>query len=148
MSSKRSQVPGAKEWAGYEADHDIRYARKLLGGKSISEAVGYFASGRSIERGHELRHMPRAAFQYYVFAFVAYLHSAEAVGDADAASVFLRLLLDREERDPGSVRSIYPELRQCVRFASGGQEYFEASPDIYGSFSELGRKIDDACASE
>jgi hypothetical protein len=77
---KRRRVPGAKEWQGYEADLDVRHAYKLLFGKSTSEVVQHFAGARCIERANELLFMPRAAFQYYVFAFVEYIRSSEAEG--------------------------------------------------------------------
>lgn len=142
---KRRKIPGTKEWAGYEADLDARYARKLYFGKQISEVVGYFAGGRCIERSSELLYMPRGAFQYYIFAFVEYIRSEEAEGDSDAASVFLRLISGREKKDPGSVRAIYRELRADVEFVAANQAYYDASPHIYGSFTELGSQVRDLC---
>jgi hypothetical protein len=143
---KRRRVPGAKEWQGYEADLDVRHAYKLLFGKSTSDVVQHFAGARCIERANELLFMPRAAFQYYVFAFVEYIRSSEAEGDSDAGSVFLRLLASREKKDPGSVKTIYSELRETVNFVAGNQEYFDASPDIYGSFNDLEAEVDRLCA--
>jgi len=143
---KKRKVPDAKAWEGYEADLDVRYAYKLLFGKTASEVVRHFADARCIERADELLFMPRAAFQYYVFAFVEYIRSAQAREDSDAGSVFLRLLANREQKDPGSVKVIYPELRETVDFVSSNQEYFDASPDIYGSFEELGAEVHRLCA--
>lgn len=56
--------------------------------------------------------MPRRAFQYYVSAFADFVVSGAAIGDADSASPFLNLLVNREERDPGSVAR---SIRSCVR---------------------------------
>lgn len=143
---KARKIPGAKEWQGYEADLDVCYAHKLLFGKSASEVVDHFAGARCIERADELLFMPRGAFQYYVFSFVEYIRSAQAKEESDAGSVFLRLLADRERKDPGSVKAIYPELRDVVSFVAGNQEYFDASPDIYGSFEDLGAEVDRLCS--
>ena len=143
---KARGIPGDKEWHGYDVDLDVRYAHKLLFGKSVAEVVQHFAGGRCIERANELLFMPRAAFQYYVFAFVEYIRSPEAEEDSDAASVFLRLLLNREQKDPGSVKAIYPKLGETVSFVAGNQEYFDASPDIYGSFADLGEQLHRLCA--
>src|SRR5262245_39426449 len=139
---KTRRIPGAKEWQGYEDDLDVRYAHSLLFGKSTTEVVEHFADARCIERADELLFMPRAAFQYYVFAFVEYICSAQAKHDADAGSVFLRLLANREQKDPGSVKAIYLELRETVSFVAQNQEYFDASPDIYGDFRNLGAEVD------
>lgn len=138
-------MPGPTEWAGYESDLDVRYAHKLLFGKSITEVQGYFAGGRSIERSSELLYMPRRAFQYYVFAFAEYLRSPEAAGDSDAASSFLRLAISREHKDPGSVSQVFPDLRSTIEFVSSGQEYFDANPDIYGKLADLGAEIVALC---
>jgi len=143
---KSGKVPGAKEWLGYEADLDVRYAHDLMFGKSFSEVVQYFAGGRCIERSDELLFMPRCAFQYYIFAFVEYIQSPQAEKDSDAASVFLRLLANREQKDAGSVKAIYSELRETVDFVASSQEYFGASPDIYGNFAELGAEVRRLCA--
>lgn len=142
----KSKIPGAKEWHGYEADLDVRYAHNLMFGKSCSEVVQHFAGGRCIERADELLFMPRGAFQYYIFAFVEYIQSARAEKDSDAASVFLRLLLSREQKDTGSVKAIYSELRETIDFVAASQDYFAASPDIYGEFPELGLEVHRLCA--
>lgn len=89
--------------------------------------------------------MPRRAFQYYVLAFAEFVTSERARGDPDSASPFLLLLINREERDPGSVSQIYPELVRAVEFVASNQEYFDADPNIYGSFQELAAQIRAAC---
>ena len=89
------KIPGPKEWEGYKEDLDVQYAHKLFFGKSVSEVIEHFTvSGRCIERADELLFMPRKAFQYYVFAFAEYLKSEESIGESDAASPFLNLLLN------------------------------------------------------
>lgn len=135
---KRSvKIPGEKEWRGYKNDLDVRHAHKLLFGKSIPEVLKYFEGARSIERSSELLFMPRGAFQYYVLAFVEFIKSKEAAGDSDGASSFIRLLINREKKDVGSVSSIYPLLKDAVDLVAEGQKYFDAPLDIYGSFFDL-----------
>ena len=143
--AKRMRVPGKAEWAGYEEDLDSRHAHKLFFGKTAPEVFEYFASGRAIERAAELWFIPRKAFQYYVVAFAEYLMSAEAKGGCDAASSFLRLLISREKRDPGSVVEIYPKLAKTVDFLAANQEHFDAEIDIYGSFADLAHEIRKVC---
>jgi len=138
-------VPGKDEWVGYEADLDVRYAHRLLFGKTIEEVQQHFAGGRSIERADELLFMPRGAFRYYVQAFARFVLSDDGRGDSDAASSFLNLLGNREERDPGSVAEIYEDLEEAVAFVGAHQEYFEAEPAIYGSFSEKVERIRAMC---
>ncbi len=59
------------------------------------------------------------------------------MGESDEASSFLRLLIGREERDPGSVAEIYADLEEVVEFVASHQDYFEADPAAYGDFPEL-----------
>lgn len=148
MSKKRlrNKVPGPEEWSGYEIDLDVRYAHKLLFGKSIDEVQEYFGGVHSIERADELLHMPRGAFRYYVKAFAKLVTSEAARGDADSASPFLRLLLNREERDPGSVAEVYKELADASDFVASHQQHFDAKPAIYGWFRELATRIRLLCA--
>jgi hypothetical protein len=139
---KYGKIPGAKDWEGYKDDLDVQYAHNLFFGKSIPEVMEHFTvGGRCIERADELLFMPRKAFQYYIQAFTEYLNSERAAGDADAASPFLRLLLNREKRDPGSVMEIYGKLSDTLDYVSSHQAYFEAPEDIYGSFHELGEQL-------
>lgn len=147
MSEKRrrKRIPGPEEWRGYESDLDVRYAHKLLFGKSIEEVQQHFGGVRSIERADELLHMPRGAFRYYVNAFAKYVTSEAARGDSDSASPFLRLLVNREERDPGSVAEVYDDLADAVEFVASHQQHFDAEPAIYGSFRELADRIRALC---
>jgi hypothetical protein len=140
---KTTKIPDVKDWAGYEEDLDVKYAHKLLFGKSIPEVIHHFARS-PIERADELLFMPRKAFQYYVFAFAEYLRTKESIGESDAASPFLNLLIAREKRDPGSVMEIYDALFPTIDFVSSNQERFDADPKIYGSFKEKGLTLADA----
>ena len=143
--NKKPKIPNADDWIGYRDDLEVRYAHKLLFGKSIAEVQGLFGDIRSIERASELQSMPRRAFQYYVLAFAEFILSAAAREDADSASPFLHLLISREENDPGSVAQIYPRLAQAVDFIATHQDYFDADPDTYGSFADLAARLRAAC---
>ena len=101
------QIPGAEDWRGDRVDSHLRRAHEILFGKSFDEARRCSSSGESIGLAQALRHMPRGAFRYDVRAFAANLLSEPARGDADAASTFLGLLVDREKLDPGSVLEVH-----------------------------------------
>jgi hypothetical protein len=144
---RKLKIPGVMEWSGYETDLGVRDAYRMMFRKSIEEVQGYFGDVHSISRADELLFMPRGAFQYYVLAFAEFLKSDRAQGDSDSASSFIRLLLAREKRDPGSVAAIYDELAQVVGLVAENQAYFEAKVDIYGVFSELAAELRRACAA-
>ena len=145
MTTCPTRIPDAQDWAGHELDMEANYAHGHMFGKSIEEVM-YDFRYCAIERGIELRCMPRAAFQYYVFAFAKILNSAgEGVGQSDCASVFLHLLCDREKDDAGSVAQIYPDLRTTVEHVAGNQAYFDAPLDIYGDFRDLAAELKALC---
>lgn len=150
MSEKRrrKRIPGPEDWLGFESDLDVRHAHRLLFGRSIEEAQQHFGGVRSIERADELLHMPRGAFRYYVKAFARFVTSQAAAGDADSASPFLRLLLNREQRDPGSVAEVYEDLATAIEFVASHQEHFLAKPAIYGSFRDLAAQIETMCRNQ
>jgi len=139
------RIPDESAWYGYEEDLDVRYLHGLFCGKSIEEVQRYFGEGRSIERMDELLFAPRPVFQYYVRAFAHFVMSEAAAGDSDSASPFLSLLEEREKKDPGSVRIIFPALKEALVFVAKNQAYFEAPIDIYGDFNERVKRLYAAC---
>jgi len=146
MSNHKLEIPNSTDWQGYEADLDVRHAHKLQFGKSNDDVQRYFGGAQSISRADELQFMPRPAFQYYVFAYSQYVMSEDARGDPDSASPFLRLLVEREKQDPGSVRKIDSHLRPTVEFVADHQDYFDADYDICGSFNDLAMQLKELCA--
>ncbi len=117
----------------------------LFFGKSIDEVIHYFKGSRAIQRSDELLYAPRPVFQYYIHAFVKYLMSEQAAGEADAASPFLHLLDAREKKDPGSVSAIFESLADCVDYIAKNQLFFDADENIYGNFEEQARRISERC---
>ncbi len=130
------QVPGKVEWAGSENDLEARYAYRLYFGQSTADVMYDFRE-HVIERAIELRSVPRAVFQYDIFAFVdLFALPGESVEQSDCASVFLHLLCDRERSDPGSVAEIYADVCETVTHVANNQAFFAADLDIYGDFRE------------
>ena len=145
MIARPREVPGETEWAGREQDLDVQYAYHRYFGKTTDD-VKYDFRDLVIERASELRFVPRSVFQYYVFAWIDLFESpGESVGQSDCASVFLNLLRDREEADPGSVAEIYAELRVTVEYVAANQEFFDADVDIYGDFRDRAADIKALC---
>ena len=100
------------------------------------------------ERASELQFAPRPVFQYDVFTFVDLFASpGGSARQADCASVFLHLLRDREQSDPGSMKEIYAELRPTVEHVADNQSFYDADLDIYGDFRDLAAQLATLCAS-
>jgi hypothetical protein len=133
---KVAKIPGPEEWAGYGDDFESRETIAIWFGKSLDDMQPGFPDSQSIQRAHELLHMPRRVFQFYIFAFAQYVMSETAIGDSDAASCFLNNLVAREQYDPGSVAHVYERLAPTVDFVAGSQPRFDADHDIYGDFAE------------
>jgi len=143
--ARRDKIPDKADWAGYETDLGVTHAHGIFFGKSIADVQQYFGGVQSIGRADELLFMPRRAFQYYVFAFADFVMSAGAHDDPDSASPFLRLLVAREERDPGSVSQIYARLMPTVDYIVAHQTQYDADPDIYGNFADHAARLRALC---
>jgi hypothetical protein len=46
MSKRKRKIPGQVEWSGYQQDLDVKYAHKLMFGKSTSEVQELFGGVR------------------------------------------------------------------------------------------------------
>ena len=139
------QIPTADDWRGYETDLDVRDAHRMMFGMTNDQIQSLFHSGSSISRASELLFMPRKAFQYHVFGFAQYLMTDAARGEYDSASPFLHLLVNREKRDPTSVLHIHGALEPDIEFVASRQDYFDASPHIYGNFRDLQQELASLC---
>jgi len=60
---------------------------------------------------------------------------------SDAASCFLRLVLQKLEENPKCIAPIMPELMASVDHIARNQSAFEADRNIYGDFRELSARI-------
>jgi hypothetical protein len=140
-------IPGPEDWAE-QKDVDARNVHAFWFGKSLDDVQGFFKGSQSIQRGDELLFMPRRAFQFYIFAFTQYVMSEAAVGDADAASSFFKVLIAREKGDPGSVAQIYDQLEATLEFVAESQSRFDADHKIHGDFREKAAEIAKLCGQE
>jgi hypothetical protein len=145
MTPYPARIPDEDDWTGHERDLESNYAYRHMFGKSIDDVM-YDFRWCAIERGIELRSMPRTTFRSYVFAFAKLLNSpGEGVAQSDCASVFLNVLREREKSHPGSVAEIYPALRATIEHVAANQAFFDADVGIYGGFRDCAAEIEALC---
>ena len=128
------KVPTKADWGDLKADPEVRYGYKKFGGKTIEEALSMFVDD-PIERGAELRFSTVRVVDYYVFCYVNHLLSPASEGHSDVASVFIGLVLNRLERYPSQFEQVFDEIFPAVERVADEQYFFDADPNIYGSFS-------------
>jgi hypothetical protein len=89
--------------------------------------------------------MPELPFRYYMLGFRDFMMAGEftPLWASDAASCFLGLVLEKLEKQPGYILQIMPQLLPAVRHVAMNRAAFEASEDVYGSFPEMLRRIED-----
>jgi hypothetical protein len=133
--------PSAEEWGEVEWDLDLKDAFRRLAGKTEEEAVPLFGEGDPVS---ELQLAPDTVFNYYIFSYVRYVLSAERAGHPDAASSFLSLVSDRASRDAVGLNAVWARLNPFLRQVAGQQEFYDADPEIYGSFLERCAQIEAA----
>jgi hypothetical protein len=134
-----SSIPSLEDWGRLD-DLDVKYAFNLYGGRSLVEAMPFFVRS-PIERADELLFTPWKVFICYIFCFADFLTSEQSKGESDCASCFLNLVLQRARADPQAFREFYPRLEPAIDKVAGRQRFYEASPQIYGFFSEYKRQI-------
>ena len=134
-------VPTEKDWGDYHSDLDQEDAHRLFAGHTNEEMQPHFRAN-VIERTDELRFMPEVPFRYYMIGFRDFVMAGDFEFEgADAASCFLRLILQKLEQDPGCIAPIMPELLGTVEDVASNQSAFEADIDIYGDFLHLSARI-------
>jgi hypothetical protein len=134
-------VPTEKDWGDYQSDLDQQWAHDLFAGHTNEEMQSHFRSN-VIERTDELRFMPEIPFRYYMIGFRDFLVAGDLEHHAsDAASCFLRLVLQKLEENPHCILPIMPDLIETVDHIARNQSAFEADKDIYGDFRELSARI-------
>ena len=133
--------PSVSEWGDVEWDLDLKDAFRRLAGKTVEEAMPLFGDGDPVS---ELQLAPDPIFNYYIFSYAAYVLKQERAGNPDAASSFLSLVSDRASRDAGGLHEVWSRLQPCVRQVAGQQEFYDADPEIYGSFLERYAQIEAA----
>lgn len=136
MSENRA-IPGKQEWGNpVEEDLDAHYAYHNFYGKSLSEAEQMFQQN-ALHFQEDLGAMPAIPFNFYVMAFITYIISDYAEGDADGASAFLRMT-HWQTKQRGEL--ISEEVASAMLAASASvvqrQSFFDADTTIYGEFSE------------
>ena len=129
-------IPTKAQWEPFrKGDLDYECAYKHFLGKSFSEAVELFAKNALIYQ-EDLCSMPPVPFRFYTLAFIKYLLSEKSRNDSDGASTFLKLVRWKLEKDCDSIAPIMDEALSCAQHIALNQEFYDASVDIYGKFSE------------
>jgi hypothetical protein len=137
-------VPDERDWGDPDRDDlDRQWARKVFLGRNMDECAPLFAEN-PIERCDEIRFMRPVPFRYYLTAFARWVAGSEALryGAPDAASCFLRLVLEKLEESPSPVAPILPEIVEAARFVADNQAGYGADVKIYGDFREIFARIE------
>jgi hypothetical protein len=141
-SLKFLSVPTEKDWRNYKSDLDQNHAHSVFAGRTNLEAQELIRSS-PIERSEDLRWMPVVPFRYYVMGFRDLLaaNDFEELDAPDAASCFLRLVIQKLEKQPQYILPIMPELLPAIEHVARNQSLFRANESIYGNFLELLTRI-------
>lgn len=128
-------VPTLEDWHSEPWDLDIPYAFKHFNGKTVEEAVRLFEENALCHQ-EDLMFMPSRVFGYYLRAYLAYLLSSASASDSDGASCFIGLIEHKLQWKPADIRPLWPEIRPVLERLAAHQPFFDADPEIYGSFQQ------------
>ena len=148
-SGMKMAVPTEKDWGDYQSDLDQESAHDLFAGRTNEEMQPHFRAN-VIEITDELRFMPEIPFRYYMIGFRDFLMSGDFkhLEGSDAASCFLRLVLQKLEENPHCISPIMPDLIGTVDHIAQNQSSFDADESIYGDFMQLAERIHELAGSE
>ncbi len=134
--------PSQEEWGNINKNSLDEYcAYSHFYTKSFDEAVDMFAKN-ALYHQEDLTYMPIKPFNFYVKAFVKYILSNKAKGDADGASSFLDMVEWKLETEADIISSdIKKLLIETSKKVSTNQQFYDADQDIYGDFLEKYEKI-------
>ena len=131
-------IPTEADWRSEPWCLDIPHAYRHFHGKDLLEALTLFREN-SLLYQEDLMFMPRVCFFYYCRAYTEYLLSDESQGDSDGASCFFGLVSTRRD-DLLSNHKLLEAARNVLRKLHVRQEWFEATPEIYGDFSAKAKR--------
>lgn len=122
-------------------DLDACWAFEQFAGKSLDEAEALFQVN-ALYYQEALSSMPATAFNFYVKAFVNYITSERACGDADGASSFLHMVVWMLKENRNIIANDTQHLLvRTAEYVANHQWFYEASKDIYGVFPDLYAEI-------
>lgn len=130
-------IPTLDDWGDFESDLDTKAAYKVFFGKTNEEVQQDFYRC-VLERADELRFMNGKIFQYYILGFRDFILSGDFqdFDDSDAASSYIKLIEFKLTNSPDDVLPIFSDIKQSLEYVASNQERFNASPDIYGDFTQ------------
>lgn len=124
-------IPTEDDWRSEPWGIDTPWAYKNFHGKTSEEAIQLFEENAFLYQ-EDVWYMPKQVFGYYLRAFMAYLASTSAEGDA--ASCFISLIKYKAQHEPDTLVPLWSEIDSTLQKLADYQEYFEADWLIYGSF--------------
>ena len=128
--------PQPGEW-GDTSDPDIYDAYEFFCGKTNDQVQDFFKDN-VIMRCSNLRWMPDNIFQYYILGLKQFLDKNKHDVDvnSDAASEFVRLVVERINKSPESICVVFSDLSPVLADIALNQEEYGLDRDIYGDFHE------------
>jgi hypothetical protein len=134
-NSSSQTIPTLEDWHSEPWDLDIPYAFKHFNGKTIEESVALFEDNALCYQ-EDLMFMPSRVFGYYLRAYLAYLLSQASANDSDGASCFIGLIEHKLQCKPVDIQPLWSEIRPVLERLATNQPFYDANPEIYGSFQQ------------
>ncbi|MCB1231255.1 MAG: hypothetical protein KDN19_13355 [Verrucomicrobiae bacterium] len=128
------ELPSKDDWEQAWTGLDEACAYRNFFGKSLAEAYELFAHC-ALTYQEDLVYMPEKPFRFYVRAFIHYMRSEKSKGDSDAANCFLGLVETRLADHSEWIADSWSQINRTLqRIADHQEDYYDASPVIYGNF--------------
>jgi hypothetical protein len=128
-------IPTEADWQSEGWGIDTRASYKKFFGKTSEEAYRILAND-ALAWGEEVTDMPESVFHYYFPLYAEYLLSPESESDSDGASSFIGRAAHRASSIVSGGQAMISLSSLALARIANAQEWFDAKPEIYGSFRE------------
>ena len=136
----KMKIPTKEDWQEAWLGLDEAYAFKNFYGKSLKEAMTLFEQC-ALNYQEDLTYMPEKPFKYYIRAYTYYLSSDRSREDSDGASCYISLIESALRDHPHWLYDSWSTVESLLLRIASEQDFFEASPEIYGSFERRVERV-------
>ncbi|MFO1523571.1 MAG: hypothetical protein U1G05_16370, partial [Kiritimatiellia bacterium] len=126
-------IPTEADWMGHPLARDEAYGHEHFFGKTLPEARALFVEN-ALRYQEDIMFMPTPCFYFYAHAYIDYLMSEESRGDSDGASCFFGIAEIRASEISCAPDELQTRIRDLIRHLGEHQDWYDAEPEVYGSF--------------
>ena len=134
------KIPNKSDWDAHTKNLFGVNGRDVFIGLDVDQASRLFEMP-TMDVQEMIMFMPDNCFSYYIHSMVKYLLGESAKGDSDNASCFLMIIRGWIHIVKNFNAPEKNSIIKCLKWIGDNQDYYDASVEIYGVFSDKAREL-------